>query len=423
MKPIYAETITIGDEILYGQIVDTNSQFMSVEFDKIGVKVIRRTSVGDSKQVIIEAIQAAEKVADIIMITGGLGPTKDDITKKTLAEYFECELEPNEDVLLHVTNLFTSRGRAMNESTKTQALIPTKATVIHNEVGTAPGMWFEKNGKIYVSMPGVPHETEKMILDIIIPKIKQYFKLPEIIHRFVKVINIAESSLSELIEDWELALPSHIKLAYLPSKGQVRLRLTGMSEDAKKLNDEIELQLELLKPLIFKYIYAYDNEEIEQTLAKILLQENKTIATAESCTGGFLAHSLTQYAGSSRYFFGSVVTYSNVSKTDLLGVKAIDIETFGAVSQTVVEQMAISVRKKFKTDIGVATTGVAGPDGGTEEKPVGTVWIAYADEDGVYSKKLSLMKDRILNINVTKNFLWNYVRIKLSGGNPDEIIK
>lgn len=423
MKPIYAETITIGDEILYGQIVDTNSQFMSVEFDKIGVKVIRRTSIGDTKNAIVEALKAAEQVADIIMITGGLGPTKDDITKKTLAEYFDCGMEMNEGILEHVTNIFTSRGRAMNESTKTQALVPTKATVIHNAVGTAPGMWFEKNGKIFVSMPGVPHETEKMILDIILPKIKTQFKLPEIVHRFIKVVNIAESTLSELIESWELALPSHIKLAYLPSKGQIRMRLTALGESATVLNQEIDQQIALVKPLINQYIYGYDSDEIENTVARLLLEQNKTIATAESCTGGLLAHSLTQYAGSSQYFLGSVVSYSNAAKTDFLDVDANIIATKGAVSEEVVKQMAIAAREKFKTDIGVATTGVAGPGGGSPEKPVGTVWIAYADKDGVYAKKLSLTQNRLLNINMTKNFVWNYVRIKLSGGNPNEIIK
>lgn len=423
MKAIYAETITIGDEILYGQIVDTNSQFMSVEFDKIGIKVIRRTSIGDAKETIINALIAAEQVADVVMITGGLGPTKDDITKKVLNEYFGGELQMNYDVLAHVTQLFTARGRAMNESTSLQALVPSSATVVHNAVGTAPGMWFEKNGKIFVSMPGVPHETEKMIIDIIIPKLKQYFKLPEIVHRFIKVIGIAESTLSELIETWELALPPHIKLAYLPSKGQIRLRLTGLGESGVMLHEEINAQIAALKPLINKYIYAYDNEDIEQTIANLLVAQNKTIATAESCTGGLLAHSLTQNAGSSRYFLGSVVSYSNASKTDLLGVLADDVLNFGAVSETVVRQMAVAAREKFKTTIGVATTGVAGPDGGSEEKPVGTVWIAYADEHGVYSKLLHLTKDRLLNINMTKNFVWNYVRLKLIGGDADGLVK
>jgi nicotinamide-nucleotide amidase len=423
MKPIYAETITIGDEILYGQIVDTNSQFMSVEFDKIGIKVIRRTSIGDTKTAIVEALQAAEKVADIIMITGGLGPTKDDITKKTLAEYFGCELVMNDNVLAHITNLFTARGRAMNESTKTQALVPTLATVIHNAEGTAPGMWFEKNGKIFVSMPGVPHETEKMIKDIILPKIKQQFKLPEIIHRFIKVVNIAESSLSELIEAWELALPTHIKLAYLPSKGQIKLRLTALGESAIKLNQEIDDLIAKVNPLIKQYIFGYDGDEIEHTVAKLLIESKQTIATAESCTGGLLAHSLTQYAGSSQYFLGTVVSYSNASKTDLLGVDANIIAQKGAVSEEVVKQMAISVREKFKADIGVATTGVAGPDGGSPEKPVGTIWIAYADKNGVQTKLLTLTKNRLMNINMTKNFVWNYVRIKLSGGEPNEIVK
>lgn len=414
MKPIYAETIAIGDEILYGQIVDTNSQFMSVELDKIGIKVIRRTATSDAKSAIWAALEAAEKIADIVLITGGLGPTKDDITKKVLAEYFGSTMKMDEAVLSHVTNLFTARGREMNELTKLQALVPEKCTVVHNAAGTAPGMWFEKNGKVFVSMPGVPHETEKMILDIILPKLKEQFKLPDIVHRFVKVVGITESGLAETIEKWEDALPPHIRLAYLPSKGQVRLRLTGLGSSAAELNKEIEGEIEKLKPLIAKFIYGYDSEEIEHTVGKLLVEQGKTIATAESCTGGLVAHSLTAASGASRYFWGGAVVYGNAAKTDMLGISAELIDQYGAVSEETAKEMAAAVRLKFKTSIGIATTGVAGPNGGTAEKPVGTVWIAYADEQGVKAQKLQLTQDRTLNINMTKNFLLNYVRIKLT---------
>jgi len=423
MKTITAETITIGDEILYGQIVDTNSHFFSVALDKAGVKVVRRTSVGDTRNAILNALHAAEQTADIVLITGGLGPTKDDITKKLLAEFFDSEMYSDEAVLQHVTDLFTSRGRAMNDLNKLQAWLPKKCTVIHNAAGTAPGMWFERNGKVFVSMPGVPHETEKMFTEIILPKLRQTFQLPEIVHRFIRVINISESALAELIEQWEDALPEHIKLAYLPSKGQIRLRLTAMGASAKVLHQEIDEQIEKVKPLINKYVYAYGEDEIEQTVAKLLLAQGKTIATAESCTGGLVAHSLTTIAGASKYFLGSAVVYSNAAKADILGVNPDTIEEFGAVSEETARQMAEFARQKFKTSIGIATTGVAGPDGGTPEKPVGTVWIAYADENGVSTKKLSLTKDRILNINMTKNFILNYVRIKLLGGDADALVR
>lgn len=413
MKPIYAETIAIGDEILYGQITDTNSQFMSVELDKAGVKVIRRTAAGDTKAAILAALQAAEAVADIVLITGGLGPTKDDITKKVLAEYFESGFRLDEEVLAHVTNLFTSRGRAMNELTKQQALVPTKCAVVHNAVGTAPGMWFERNGKIFVSMPGVPHETEKMVTDIVIPRLKNFFSLPTIVHRYVKVVGITESGLAETIEQWEDALPAHIRLAYLPSKGQVRLRLTGLGQTAAILNTEIEAEIAKLKPLILQYIYAYDQDEMENTIANLLVSQGKTIATAESCTGGLVAHSLTALAGASRYFLGSVVAYGNAAKIDLLGVQPATLDEHGAVSEQTAKEMAVAVRQKFHTSIGIATTGIAGPDGGRPDKPVGTIWIAYADEQGVTAKKLQLTQDRLLNINMTKNFLLNWVRLKL----------
>jgi nicotinamide-nucleotide amidase len=414
MKGIYAEILTIGDEILYGQITDTNSQFISAALDKAGIQTIRKTSVGDSKELIINALKSAEEVADIILMTGGLGPTKDDITKKTLAEYFGATLKMDDSVLAHVEQLFTSRGRTMNDLNKAQALVPENAQVIHNAVGTAPGMWIEHHGKVFISMPGVPHEMQKMISDLIVPKLHGHFQTPFIIHKWVKTINIAESTLAQTIEAWEDALPPHIKLAYLPKLGQVRLRLTGKGEDEPKLLMELEAEIQKLVPLIREYIYGYDEDNLESVIADLLLQKGKTLATAESCTGGYLAHLFTQVAGASRYYIGGVVAYSNQIKISQLGVKPQTLDEFGAVSEQTIGEMAKGVRQIMGTDIGLATSGVAGPDGGSVEKPVGTVWIAYATENEVITKKLSLTKDRKLNITLSANYLLNLLRIKLS---------
>lgn len=414
MKSIYAEILTIGDEILYGQITDTNSQFISAALDKAGIQTIRKTSVGDSREVIVSALDAARSVADIILMTGGLGPTKDDITKKTLAAYFGTSLKMDMSVLAHVEHLFTSRGRMMNELNKAQALIPENAQVIHNAVGTAPGMWIEHEGKVYISMPGVPHEMKKMMEDLIIPKLRTHFETPFIIHKWVKTINIAESTLAETIETWEDALPPHIKLAYLPRMGQVRLRLTGKGDNESKLLEELEAEIQKLVPIIKDNIYGFDDDDIETVVAKLLVEKGKTVGTAESCTGGYLAHQFTKLAGSSKYYMGGVVAYSNAVKMSLLGVKSETLDEFGAVSEQTIIEMAKGIREKLGTDIGLATSGVAGPDGGSPEKPVGTVWVAYATANEVFSKKLSLTKDRSLNISMSANYLLNFLRVKLS---------
>lgn len=414
MKSVYAEILTIGDEILYGHITDTNSQFISATLDKAGIQVIRKTSVGDNREAIINGLKSAEAVADIIIMTGGLGPTKDDITKKTLADYFQTTLVMNEAVLSHVERLFTSRGRVMNDLNKTQALIPANAQVIHNAVGTAPGMWIEHEGKVFISMPGVPHEMKKMMEELIVPKLRNHFQTPAIIHKWIKTINIPESTLAEKIEKWEDALPAHLKLAYLPKMGQVRLRLTGKGDDAEVLNAELEAQVAQLVPLIKDYIYGYEDDEIEKVVGSLLREKNKTISTAESCTGGYLAHLLTSVAGSSHYFIGSIVAYSNQIKMNELDVLPAILEEHGAVSEPTVIAMAEGIRKKFGTSIGLATSGIAGPDGGSPEKPVGTVWVAYADEKETFAKKLTLTQERMLNISLTTNFLLNLLRMKLS---------
>ncbi len=414
MKQVLAEIITIGDEILYGQITDTNSQWISAELDKIGVRTIRKTSIGDSQSAIINALQAAEAVADIILITGGLGPTKDDVTKRTLADYFGTELVFDQSVLDNITHLFSARGREVTPTNRQQAYVPANCKVLQNLIGTAPGMWFERHGKVFVSMAGVPYEMKKMMKEAVLPMLQERFETPHIIHRMIKTINIPESTLSDMIEKWELALPPHLKLAYLPRMGQVRLRITGIGKDRDALLADINRETEKVVAIIGKHFYGYDDDEIETTVAALLLEKGKTIATAESCTGGYIAHQFTQHAGASRYFVGGIVAYSNEVKISQLGVLPETLAAHGAVSEETVRQMAENVRVRYKASIGIATTGIAGPDGGTPEKPVGTVWIGYADGTQVIAKKLALSRERSLNISLTSNAVLDLVRKQLS---------
>jgi nicotinamide-nucleotide amidase len=414
MKQVLAEIITIGDEILYGQITDTNSQWISAELDKIGVRTIRKTSVGDTPSAIINALQAAEASADIILITGGLGPTKDDITKHTLADYFGTELVFDQSVLDNLIRLFSARGREVTPTNRRQAYVPANCKVLQNLIGTAPGMWFERHGKVFVSMAGVPYEMKKMMKETVLPMLQEKFETPHIIHRMIKTINIPESMLSDMIEEWEMALPPHLKLAYLPRMGQVRLRITGIGKDRAALLADIDRETEKVVAIIGKYFYGYDEDEIETVVATLLLEQGKTIATAESCTGGYIAHQFTQHAGASRYFIGGIVAYSNEVKVSQLGVLPETLAAHGAVSEETVRQMAENVRLRYGASIGIATTGIAGPDGGTPEKPIGTVWIGYADGTQVIAKKLALTQERSLNISLTTNAILDLVRKQLT---------
>lgn len=407
---IKAELLTIGDEILYGQIVDTNSQWMSVALTDAGIKVVRKTSVGDVEDEIMTAFAEAETRVDIILITGGLGPTNDDLTKPCLAKYFNCEIKIHEDALKDVTEFFKSRGRELTELNRQQAALPVCCEKITNAVGTAPGMWFERNGKVFVSMPGVPHEMKRMMTNIIIPKLKQTFETPVIHHTMIRTVGIGESFLAEKIALWEANLPPHIRLAYLPSLGSVRLRLTATGNDKEVLANECHNLVEALRQLAGEYIFNIGDDELEVVVGKQLADKKLKIAVAESCTGGFLSHLFTSVPGSSAYFMGGVIAYDNRIKIQELYVSPETLERHGAVSEETVIEMASNVRKKFNTDIGVATSGIAGPDGGTAEKPVGTVWIAYADENGVVTKKLQLSKDRMINIRMSAIAVLNLVR-------------
>jgi nicotinamide-nucleotide amidase len=413
MNKVTAEILTIGDELLYGQIVDTNSQWMSVELSDAGIQVVRTTTVGDVVEDILTAFAEAEKRADIVLITGGLGPTNDDLTKPCLARYFNCEMRIHEEALAEVTEFFVSRGRTLTEVNRLQASLPVCCEKITNKLGTAPGMWFQRNGKVFVSMPGVPHEMKQMMASIILPKLRQTFKTPSIHHTVIRTVGIGESFLAEKISGWEQSLPSHIKLAYLPGYGEVKLRLTAFGGSAKHLQDEVNTLIEELKTLAGEYIYAVGNDPLEVVVGKLLGEKKLTLSVAESCTGGYLSHLITSVPGSSEYFLGGLVSYSNDVKIHDLGVHRETLQDHGAVSEPVIRQMANQVRLKFHTDIGVATSGIAGPAGGTPDKPVGTVWIACSNATQTVARKLQLSKDRIINIKISASAALNLVRIML----------
>ena len=407
---IRAEILTIGDEILFGQIIDTNTQWIGSQLTDIGIRPIRKTSVGDNKTDILSAFGEASKRADVVIVTGGLGPTKDDITKHTFCEYFGSELKINEDALKLITDFFAKRGRAMTDLNIQQAALPTNATYIPNLWGTAPGMWFEKDNVIYVSLPGVPYEMKSLMEFEILPRLKARFATNIIQHKSVKTIGIGESFLAEKIEHWEDALPENIKLAYLPHFGQVKLRLTGTGTDQARLDSQLQEQVDLLLPMIEEHVYGYDSDELESVIGTLLVKQNATIGTAESCTGGFVANRLTSFPGSSRYFEGSVVSYSNAVKMNVLGVSKDTIDTHGAVSEQTAREMAEGARKVLKTTYAISTTGIAGPDGGTPEKPVGTVWIACATPTETVTQLLKLSGIRPINIELTSNYALNLLR-------------
>lgn len=416
MDIVTAEILTIGDELLYGQIVDTNSQWMGAELSKAGVKVIRKTTVGDKEDEILRSFADAEARADLVLITGGLGPTSDDLTKPCLAKYFACDMRLHEEALAEVTAFFASRGRALTDMNRQQAYLPSCCEKITNRMGTAPGMWFSREGKVFISMPGVPHEMKAMMTELIIPKIKRTFKTRSIHHLVIRTVGIGESFLAEKIRAWETSLPPHVSLAYLPGYGEVRLRLTGIDEDAAHLEQEMTLLAEKLKPLAGEYIFGTGDRSLEEVLGDLLRERNLTLSVAESCTGGYVSHMITSIPGSSEYFAGGIVSYSNEAKTKNLGVNPETLESYGAVSEQTISEMATLVRQKFNTDIGIATSGIAGPGGGSTEKPVGTVWIAYADQHQTITRKLQLSKDRLVNIRLTSMAVLNMIRTHIPSG-------
>lgn len=405
-----AEIITIGDEILFGQIVDTNTQWIGSQLTDIGIRPVRKTSVGDNRQDILDAFAQASQRANVVIVTGGLGPTRDDITKHTFCEYFGTELEINQDALALITEFFAKRGRVMTELNNQQAALPKNCTYIPNLWGTAPGMWFEKDGVIYVSLPGVPYEMKSLMEFEILPRLKARFSTHIIQHKSIRTIGIGESFLAEKISAWEDALPGHIKLAYLPHFGQVRLRLTGTGTDQEILEKELAEQVSLVLPLIEEHVFGYDSDELETVIGTLLMNSNATIATAESCTGGYVANQITSVPGASRYYEGSVVSYSNEVKVNVLGVSRETLEAYGAVSEQTAREMAEGARRALNTTFAISTTGIAGPDGGTAEKPVGTVWIACATPEETFTQLLTLRNNRKINIELTCSYALNLLR-------------
>ena len=393
-----AEIITIGDEILIGQIVDSNSAFIAKELNDVGVSVVQITTTSDDAESIINSIKQAEQRAEIIILTGGLGPTKDDITKLTLAKYFNTKLVFNQDVYNHVEKLLSGRGITMNDLNGKQAYVPENCEIMFNNVGTAPGMLFNQNAKVYISMPGVPFEMKHIITDRLIPFIKQNYITEEIVHKTVMTQGIPESHLAEKIEDWENNLPQEIKLAYLPQPGIVRLRLTARGKDRGRLNSLIENRVEELQKIIPEAVYGFNEEKIELAVYKLLKKQNKTMATAESCTGGNISALITSIPGSSAVFKGSVIAYSNEIKHKFLNVSENILEMHGAVSQQTVEEMCKGLLNTFETDYAISVSGIAGPDGGTKEKPVGTIWICVASKHRLIAEKHLFGEDRGRNI-------------------------
>jgi len=406
-----AEIITIGDEILIGQIVDTNSAWIAEELNKIGIKVTLIKTISDDANQIVDALNLSKQNVDLIIITGGLGPTSDDITKQTLASYFGSTLVRNKDVENHINELMQKRSIQKLERNMRQADVPSNCKIIFNSVGTAPGMWFEKENTIFISTPGVPFEMKAIMTEGIIPELKEKFNLKNIYHKTILTKGLPESVLAEKLQDFENQLHKSIKLAYLPSPECIKLRFSIYEGDYQTNVDIIEKEIQKLNEILAENIFGENNQTLAEVIGEKLKISNKTISTAESCTGGNIAHLITEIAGCSEYFKGSVVAYSNEIKHNVLGVSNKNLSEYGAVSQQVVEEMASGAIKLFDTDFAVATSGIAGPDGGTKDKPVGTVWIAVASREKVISKKYIFYKFRDLNIKFASNMALDMLRI------------
>ena len=380
-----ATIITIGDEILIGQILDTNSRYISRALNAHGIVVAERTSIGDDRTQIVETLDRALSQSEVVIITGGLGPTKDDITKHTLCDYFGSTLRYDETEAEHIRTLLAVRNIAFNDLNRGQAMVPECCTVLHNAHGTAPGMWFEQNGRVVVSLPGVPFEMQHLIDEEVMPRLKARFELREIVHRTMITFGIAESILAERIAKWEEALPDYIRLAYLPAPNVVRLRLSAYEVEGKEVRHEIDNLFEELRSIIPDNIAGFEEASVEELVHNILINRGLTLATAESCTGGAIASKFTAQAGASAYFLCGVVSYSNESKNSVLGVEMSDITQFGAVSEQVAKAMAQGAKGVSGADFAISTTGIAGPTGGSKEKPVGTVWIGVATPEKCYA--------------------------------------
>jgi nicotinamide-nucleotide amidase len=405
-----ATIITIGNELLIGQTIDTNSAWMAQELNKIGVWVHRRIAVGDVWKDIWQSLEEESKLSDIILITGGLGPTADDITKPLLCQYFGGKLVVDQDALANVKHIFENYlKKPLLERNLKQAEVPDVCTVIQNKRGTAPGMWFEKNGKIFVSMPGVPHEMKGMMINSVIPSLQELLKLPPIVHRTLVTAGIGESFLAERIKEFESMLPDNISLAYLPNYGMVKLRLSTRG-NTPKMVAEMEAEFDMLKQQVADVMVVDEDKSIQQVVADILVKRQQTLSTAESCTGGYIAQLITAMPGSSKFYQGGVVTYSNDLKEKLTGVRRETLEKYGAVSRETVLEMAEGILRQSNSDFAIATSGIMGPDGGTPEKPTGTVWVGLASKTESEAHPYQFRFDRLRNIELTATYGLNSLR-------------
>ena len=404
-----AQIITIGDEILIGQILDTNSAWIAKQLNISGIQVAEMRSVSDTREAIIEALETGQS-ADLVLLTGGLGPTKDDITKKVLAEFLGVELTFHEPTYNRIAAYFEKRSFTLTPAHREQCYMPANAEILRNDMGTAPGMWMQKNNTIYVSMPGVPYEMKHLVSERVLPRLLGNAQLRPIVHRTILTAGTGESVIAQRIEDFENNLPDFVKLAYLPNLGIVRLRLTATGDDEAALNQILEEKKAEIHTLIPEFVFGEETETLEEVLGRKLKEKGAMLGTAESCTGGYIAHKITSIPGSSAYFGGSVVAYSNQLKTNLLNVDAETLQAHGAVSEETVREMVAGALETLGVDYAVAVSGIAGPEGGTPDKPVGTIWTAVGNRQEIITKKLTLTKYRMRNIQLTSNLTLNMLR-------------
>lgn len=405
-----AQIITIGDEILIGQIIDTNSAWMGQQLNYQGIQIAKINSISDTHDEITKAVATAFQETDIILVTGGLGPTKDDITKKALADYFGVEMYFHEATYNRIQRMFKKRGRSLTEAHREQCYMPTNAEILTNKMGSAPGMWFEKEGKVLVSMPGVPFEMKYLMEHEVLPKIKQQFPGKPLAHRTILTVGQGESRIAKMLDNFEDNLPDNIKLAFLPNLGQVRLRLSATGDDQNTIEALLDDKVKEVQKILSSFIFGYEKEQLEEVVGNMLREREKTLTTAESCTGGYLAHRITAIPGSSNYFLGSIIAYSNQIKTNQLNVSSETLDNHGAVSEQTVIEMVKGTLNLLKSDLSIAISGIAGPGGGTPEKPVGTIWLAVGDKNDIKTVKLQLGKNRLKNIEYTAVTGLNMIR-------------
>ncbi len=415
MSNIAASIITIGDELLIGQTIDTNSAWIAQHLNALGIDVLRRVAVGDERSAIIKALDEELANASLVLITGGLGPTSDDITKPLLCEYFGGKMKVDERVLEHLKNIFTKRNRPFLDRNMRQAEVPDNCTVLFNKMGTAPGMWFEKGDKVIIAMPGVPFEMISIMEDEALPRLQERFLASDaMLHRTIVTAGEGESFIADKIQDLEEKLPAHIRLAYLPDAGMVKLRLTGRAKDKEQLDAELKIRQEEIAERLGNIVIALEDLPMERVLGDLLKEKKKTLGLAESCTGGYIGHLITQVSGCSEYFYGSIVSYSYDAKSNVLGVKKETLTQYGAVSEQTVTEMAKGALGVLGADYTIAVSGVLGPNGGTDRAPVGTVWMAVADKDTVKTKMFRFHYDRQRNKELAAKMamlmLWKFIK-------------